>query len=169
MKLTQNCVCFKSGTPSLCSSFHHSWIHPKVLKLLDLLQCVAAYLQSALTSVSLETQSLYSGKFHSSFFFFWASCSNHCLAALGLGAGVEQPFGCLIVQHRQAMQSMGRLMDWTLEDNMVDSLFFCATLTGRRGGHTPFVQAGAETSDTGAEAVKPDPGSTWEGGCRCRG
>jgi len=48
-------------------------------------------------------------------------------------------------------------MDWTLEDNMVDGLFFCATLTGRRGGHTPFVQAGAGMSDTGAEAVKPDP------------
>jgi len=47
-------------------------------------------------------------------------------------------------------------MDWTLEDNMVDGLFFSATLTGRRGGHTPFVQAGAETPDTGAEAVKPD-------------
>jgi len=30
----------------------------------------------------------------------------------------------------------------------------------RRGGHTPFVQAGAETSDTGAEAAKPDPGSS---------
>jgi len=64
---------------------------------------------------------------------------------------------------------MGRSMDWTLEDNMVDGLFFCATFTGRRGGHTPFVQAGAETSDTGAEAVKPDPGSSWEGhsGCVC--
>jgi len=48
-------------------------------------------------------------------------------------------------------------------DNMVNGLFFCATLTGRRGGHTPFVQARAETSDTGAEAVKPDPGSSWEG------
>jgi len=43
---------------------------------------------------------------------------------------------------------------------MVDGLFLCATLTGRRGGHTPFVQAGAETSDT--DAVKPDPGSSWE-------
>ena len=53
-------------------------------------------------------------------------------------------------------------MDWTVEDNMVEGLFFCATLTGRRGGHTPFVRAGAETSDTGAEAVKPDPGSSWE-------
>jgi len=53
-------------------------------------------------------------------------------------------------------------MDWTVEDNMVDGLF-CTTLTGRSGGHTPFVQAGAETSDTGAEAVEPDPGSSWEG------
>jgi len=39
---------------------------------------------------------------------------------------------------------------------MVDGLFFCAILTGRRGGHTPFVQAEAETSDTSAEVVKPD-------------
>ena len=111
---------------------------------------------------------------HSSFFFFfWASRWNHCLAPLDLGAGVEQPFNCLMDQHRQAMHSKGRSMDWTLENNMVDSLFFCATLTGRRGGHTQFVQAGAEMSDTGAEAVKPDPGSSWEshsgGGCRCRG
>ena len=68
---------------------------------------------------------------------------------------------------------MGRSVDWTLEDNMVDGLLFCATLAGRRGGHTPFVQAGAETSDTGAEAVEPDPGPSWEGhsgegGYRCR-
>jgi len=54
-------------------------------------------------------------------------------------------------------------MDWTLEDNMVEGLFFCATLTDHRGGHTPFVQAGAETSGTGAEAVEPDPDSSWEG------
>jgi len=45
---------------------------------------------------------------------------------------------------------------------MVDGLFFCAILTGRRGGHSPFVQAGVETSDTGAEAVKPDPHCSWE-------
>jgi len=44
---------------------------------------------------------------------------------------------------------------------MVDGLF-CATLTGRRRPY-PFVQAGAETSDTGAEAVEPAPGSSWEG------
>jgi len=54
-------------------------------------------------------------------------------------------------------------MDWTLEDNMVDGWFFCATLTDGRGGHTPCVQVGVETSDTNAEAVKPDPGSSWEG------
>jgi len=83
------------------------------------------------------------------------------LAALDLGAGLEQPFNCLIVQNRQAMQSMMRSIDWTLKNNMVDGLFFCATLTGRKGGHTPFVQAGAETSDIGAEAVEPDPGCSW--------
>jgi len=42
-------------------------------------------------------------------------------------------------------------------------LFFRATLAGRKGGCTPFVQAGAETSDTDAEVVKPDPGPSWEG------
>ena len=54
-------------------------------------------------------------------------------------------------------------MDWTLEEDMADGLFFSATLTGRRGRHTPFVQAGAETSDNDVEAAKPGPGSTWEG------
>ena len=57
-------------------------------------------------------------------------------------------------------------MDWTVEEDMVDGLF-CATLTGRRGGHTPFVQAGAETSDTSVEVVEPDPGSSWEGHSGC--
>jgi len=64
---------------------------------------------------------------------------------------------------------MRRLMDWTLEDNMVDGLFFCATLTGRRRGHTPFVQAGAEMSDTGAEAVKPNSRCSWDGHSRTVG
>jgi len=54
-------------------------------------------------------------------------------------------------------------MGWTLQDNVVNGLFFCTTLASRRGGHIPFVQAGSEASDTGAEAVKPDPGSSWEG------
>ena len=39
----------------------------------------------------------------------------------------------------RAMHFMGRSMDCTLEDNMVDGLFFCATLTGCRRGHTPIV------------------------------
>jgi len=61
-----------------------------------------------------------------------------------------------------------------LEDNMVDVLFFYATFAGRRGGHASFVQAGAETSDTGAGAVKLDPGCSLGGshrGCggRCKG
>jgi len=30
----------------------------------------------------------------------------------------------------------GRSINWTLKDNMFDGLFFCATLTGRKGGHT---------------------------------
>jgi len=47
-------------------------------------------------------------------------------------------------------------MDWTFEDNMVNGLFFCATLTSRRRGHNAFMWARAETSDTGATAVKPN-------------
>ena len=57
-------------------------------------------------------------------------------------------------------------MAWTLEDDMVDGLFFCASLTGRGRGHTPFVHAGAGTSDTGAEAVKLDPRCPWHGHSR---
>jgi len=57
-------------------------------------------------------------------------------------------------------------MDWTLEDNMVNSLLFCATLTGHKRGHTLFVQAGVEMSNTSAEAVKQDPGSSWKGHSR---
>ena len=39
--------------------------------------------------------------------FFWASCWNHCLAALDLGAGVEQPFNCLIFQQPRACGPWG--------------------------------------------------------------
>ena len=35
--------------------------------------------------------------------------------------------------------------------------------SGRRGGHTPFVQAGAEIHDTGADSVKPESSCSWEG------
>ena len=54
--------------------------------------------------------------------------SVHCLAALDLGAGVEQPIDYLIIQNRQAVQSIGRAMDGTLEDNMFNGLIFFATL-----------------------------------------
>jgi len=70
------------------------------------------------------------------------------------------------MQDGQAMHFMGWSMDWTVEDNMINDLFFCATLTSRRRGHTSFVQAGAETSDTGAEAVKPDSRCFWQGHSR---
>jgi len=50
--------------------------------------------------------------------------SVYCLAALDLGAGVEQPFDYLVIQNHQAMQSMGRPMDWTFEGNMVDGLSY---------------------------------------------
>jgi len=105
--------------------------------------------------------------------FLWLASSSfesvatiHCLAALDLGAGIEQSFNCLIIQNRQAVQSMRRWMDRTLEDNMVDGLFFCATFTGRRMGHTPFMQAGKGTYDTGAEAVEYDPRCSWQGHSR---
>jgi len=48
-------------------------------------------------------------------------------------------------------------MNWIAKDNMVNGLFLCATFTSCRMGQTPFVQAGAETSNTGAKAVKQDP------------
>jgi len=86
-------------------------------------------------------------------------------------AGVEQRFNCLIVRNRKAVQSMG---DFIALANMIDGLFFCVTLTGRRRGHTHLCKHGAEMSDTGAESVKPNPRCSWqghsrEGGCRCRG
>jgi len=47
--------------------------------------------------------------------------TNCCLATQDLGAGVEEPINCLIIKNCQAVQSMGRSMDWTLEDNMVNA------------------------------------------------
>ena len=81
------------------------------------------YLASELSN---ENSALYfytNEKFSCLTFFFWASSSNHCWAALDLAASVEQSFHCLIVQNRQALQSM-RSMDYTLEDNMVDGFSF---------------------------------------------
>jgi len=54
-------------------------------------------------------------------------------------------------------------MDRQVKDNIFNGLFLCATLTSRRTDHTSFVQARAETSDTGAEAVKSDPNCSWQG------
>jgi len=106
------------------------------------------------------------------FFFFWASCWNHCLAALDLGAGVEQPFNYLIVQHRQAIQSMGRSKDWTLEDNMVDDLFFCATQAAEEAilhlykhERKRSLPVRRRLSRTQALLERIIPG----GGCQCRG
>jgi len=71
---------------------------------------------------------------------FLSDCYNPLLGrTIGLGAGVEQLFDCFIVEKCQAMQFVGRSMDWTSEDNMVHGLFFCTTLTGCKVGHTPFV------------------------------
>jgi len=68
--------------------------------------------------------------------------SIHCSAALDLGAGVEQPFDCFVIQNYQAMGSMLRSMDWTMEDKMVNGLFFCTTLTTRRRHRTSPVATG---------------------------
>jgi len=38
---------------------------------------------------------------------------------------------------------------------MVGAMIFCTTLASRRSGHTPLAEAGAETSDIGAEVVEP--------------
>ena len=93
--------------------------------------------------------------------FFWASCRSRSRrwAAVRLSHRPKPPCS----PWGQAVQSMGWAMNWTVEDNMVDSLFFRATLTGRKGGHTPSAQAGTEASDTGAEVVKPDPRFSWKG------
>jgi len=123
------------------------------------------YLHLSLDYILILSFSSSSSSFHVKVFLFWASSSNHCLTVLDLGADVEQPFDCLIVQNRQAMQSMRRSMDWTLENNGQHGRWFVLLrqLTGRRGNDNPSVQARAETSDIGAEAFKPKPGYSWQG------
>ena len=88
----------------------------------------------------------------------------HCLSQLFISNStlykisshmLSSHFVCLPIQNHQAVHSTRRLMNRTVKDNMVNGLFFCTTLTSRKRGHTPFVQAGAETTDTGAEAVEP--------------
>jgi len=62
-----------------------------------------------------------------------------------------------------------RWMDRTMKDNLVNGPYLCAPLTIRRRGHTPFVQKGAETSDTGAEPKMFLAGPFKKGWCLCRG
>ena len=71
--------------------------------------------------------------------------------------GLRPP--CATPSYVPAVQSMRRSMDWTVEDNTVDGLFSCATLT-RAEEVIPHLY---KQPDTGVEAVKPDPGSSWEG------
>ena len=63
----------------------------------------------------------------------------HCLAPLDIGTGVEQLFDCLIVQNRQAMQSMWRSMGWTLDDITGRWFAFLRQTHRPQKGHTPFV------------------------------
>jgi len=53
---------------------------------------------------------------------------------IDFGAGVEKPFGCLVIQNRQAVHSMVRSMAWTVKGDIIDGIFFCAILTSRRNG-----------------------------------
>ena len=108
----------------ICCLWRHNMTSYSILQIKVLAKFVGT------TCILFYTHSPYSLLYNASLFFFWSSFWNHCLAVLDLGAGVDKPFNGFIVQHRQDMQSIGMSMGWTLEDNMVDGLFFCATLTG---------------------------------------
>ena len=86
------------------------------------------------------------------------------MASLDLGANVEQPSDRLIVQNRQAVQSMRvEEVDGLDIGGQHGRRFVLPRHTYRpQKGHTTFVQTGAETSDTGAEAVQPDPRCSWK-------
>ena len=81
---------------------------------------------------------------------------------------VEQPLDRLIVQNRQAVQSMRIEEVDRLDIGGQHGLRFVLLRHTYRPhkGHTTFVQTGAETSDTGAEAVQPDPRCSWKGHSR---
>jgi len=51
------------------------------------------------------------------------------------------------------MYLMGMQLNWTMNANMVSGLLFYTTVTSRRWRHLPLMQAGAETFDTGTEAL----------------
>ena len=87
------------------------------------------------------------------------------MAALDLGTGVAatqlshspEPSGHAVCGEADGLDIGGQ---------HGQQFFLCVTLTGGSGYHTRFVQAGVETSGTGAEVVKPDPGFSWEGHSR---
>jgi len=69
----------------------------------------------------------------------------------GSGRGTEQGHGNLKTCYPLLFRTKSRSRCWAairLSNHL-------------RGGHTPFVQAGAETSDTCGEAVKPNPRFSW--------
>jgi len=64
---------------------------------------------------------------------FEAVLSIHCLAALGLGARLKQPFNCLIIQNHQNVAVHGVVNGLDIWRQHGWKLFFCDTLTGCRG------------------------------------
>jgi len=148
------------------------WIVKSVFKTLKRYRILPKCTWSIEREMNSKLSHLFIEIFSWSLIFFWANCSNHSLAALDLGIDVEQPLGSLIVHNHQTMQSIWRSMDWTLEDNLVDGLFFCATLTGRKGGQTHLYKQERKGPTSVFEAVGPRLflGRFFrEGGCQCRG
>ena len=60
---------------------------------------------------------------------------------------------------------MGRSIDWALQDNMMDGLFFCASLTGCRKGHTICVSRSGKVRHRWG-GIKPEPRCSWQGHSR---
>ena len=108
------------------------------------------------------------------FFIFWPSFFKPQL-------GRTRPYGQVMSSHSILSSSRTIMPGSPWEGRWIghwrttwSTVCSSAPHSGRRGGHVSFVQAGVETLDTGAEAVQPDPGASWEGssrgvGCRCRG
>jgi len=83
-------------------------------------------------------------------------CYNPLLGCttVDLGTAVDKAIDWHIIQNCQAVQSIGRTMDWTLRDNMISFLFFNATCTGLRRDHSLFMRAGGKHSTFFAELIK---------------
>jgi len=82
--------------------------------------------------------------------------SIHGLATLGLGAGVERPIDCVMIQNGQAVQSTGRLVDRLDIGRQHGQQFDLLRHTHNPQKRSyPFIQTGEETSATGVVAVRP--------------